>query len=142
MNMMENLIVIFIFNNFFAKLCGKCAKPIIGDCIEAHSKFWHPEHYVCTYCDKNLRGETIIEWEGKGMCRPCYYKLPKDIRNKIEELQAKMAKAKAERERLARDELSTKEKEEKKKIEEFKKQQKVADKEKLKIQKEAAKAKN
>jgi len=35
-----------------------------------------------------------------------------------------MAKAKAERERLARDELSTKEKEEKKKIEEFKKQQK------------------
>jgi len=130
------------FQQFFAKICGKCSKAIIGDCIEAQNKFWHPEHYVCTYCDKNLRNETIVEWEGKAMCRACYYKLPKDIRNKIEELQAKMLKAKIERERKERDELASKEKEEKKKIEEFKKQQKLADKEKLKIHKEAEKAKN
>jgi paxillin len=35
-------------------LCPQCNKPIVGRCITAMKKKWHPEHFNCSYCKNGL----------------------------------------------------------------------------------------
>lgn len=42
-------------------LCAGCSKPITGRCITAMFKKFHPEHFVCAFCLKQLnKGELEV----------------------------------------------------------------------------------
>jgi len=52
-----------------------CGKPIQGQYVSALSKTWHPEHFVCTHCKKQLMGGVFAENESKVYCADCDAKL-------------------------------------------------------------------
>ncbi|XP_051981563.1 paxillin a isoform X1 [Xyrauchen texanus] len=56
-------------------LCSGCQKPITGRCITAMGKKFHPEHFVCAFCLKQLNKGTFKEQNDKPYCQNCYVKL-------------------------------------------------------------------
>ncbi|XP_063000300.1 paxillin isoform X3 [Elgaria multicarinata webbii] len=56
-------------------LCSGCQKPITGRCITAMAKKFHPEHFVCAFCLKQLNKGTFKEQNDKPYCQNCYLKL-------------------------------------------------------------------
>nr|XP_006811983.1 PREDICTED: paxillin-like isoform X2 [Saccoglossus kowalevskii] len=56
-------------------LCSGCNKPITGRCITAMQKKFHPEHFVCAFCLKQLNKGTFKEQNDKPYCHPCFVKL-------------------------------------------------------------------
>ncbi|XP_078468220.1 LOW QUALITY PROTEIN: paxillin-like [Lampetra planeri] len=56
-------------------LCSGCQKPITGRCITAMAKKFHPEHFVCAFCLKQLNKGTFKEQNDKPYCHPCFIKL-------------------------------------------------------------------
>ncbi|XP_034025602.1 paxillin [Thalassophryne amazonica] len=56
-------------------LCSGCQKPITGRCITAMSKKFHPEHFVCAFCLKQLNKGTFKEQNDKPYCHGCFLKL-------------------------------------------------------------------
>ena len=56
-------------------LCAGCHKPITGRCITAMYKKFHPEHFVCAFCLKQLNKGTFKEQNEKPYCHPCFVKL-------------------------------------------------------------------
>nr|XP_032803043.1 paxillin isoform X7 [Petromyzon marinus] len=56
-------------------LCSGCQKPITGRCISAMAKKFHPEHFVCAFCLKQLNKGTFKEQNEKPYCQPCFIKL-------------------------------------------------------------------
>jgi len=61
------------FYALFAPKCGSCHDPIRGDCINALGQQWHPEHFVCTYCQKSFAGGSFFEFAGKPYCETHYH---------------------------------------------------------------------
>jgi paxillin len=55
--------------------CAGCQQPISGACVDALSKKWHPEHFVCAFCMNQLEGTSYSEKNAKPYCRPCFGKL-------------------------------------------------------------------
>lgn len=56
-------------------LCSGCQKPITGRCITAMGKKFHPEHFVCAFCLKQLNKGTFKEQNEKPYCQICFVKL-------------------------------------------------------------------
>jgi paxillin len=56
-------------------LCAGCHKPIGGRCITAMFKKFHPEHFVCAFCLKQLNKGTFKEQNDKPYCHSCFEKL-------------------------------------------------------------------
>ncbi|XP_054472368.1 paxillin-like [Anoplopoma fimbria] len=56
-------------------LCSGCQKPITGRCITAMGKKFHPEHFVCAFCLKQLNKGTFKEQNDKPYCQGCFVKL-------------------------------------------------------------------
>ncbi|XP_071017398.1 paxillin-like isoform X1 [Oncorhynchus clarkii lewisi] len=56
-------------------LCSGCQKPITGRCITAMAKKFHPEHFVCAFCLKQLNKGTFKEQNDKPYCQGCFIKL-------------------------------------------------------------------
>ncbi|XP_022182899.1 paxillin-like isoform X2 [Myzus persicae] len=56
-------------------LCAGCHKPIAGRCITAMFKKFHPEHFVCAFCLKQLNKGTFKEQNEKPYCHSCFEKL-------------------------------------------------------------------
>ncbi|KAK7933944.1 hypothetical protein WMY93_004840 [Mugilogobius chulae] len=56
-------------------LCSGCQKPITGRCITAMAKKFHPEHFVCAFCLKQLNKGTFKEQNDKPYCHGCFIKL-------------------------------------------------------------------
>eukprot|EP00127_Corallochytrium_limacisporum_P004232 Clim_evm177s157 gene=Clim_evmTU177s157 len=56
-------------------LCTNCDKPVTGKCMTAFGKKYHPEHFVCTYCQSPLEKGTFMEHKEKPFCQMCYVKL-------------------------------------------------------------------
>nr|XP_005987231.1 PREDICTED: paxillin isoform X2 [Latimeria chalumnae] len=56
-------------------LCSGCQKPITGRCITAMGKKFHPEHFVCAFCLKQLNKGTFKEQNDKPYCQSCFLKL-------------------------------------------------------------------
>ena len=46
-------------------LCAGCGKPISGRCVTAMFRKFHPEHFVCSFCSKQLNRGTFEEQEEK-----------------------------------------------------------------------------
>ncbi|XP_072570322.1 paxillin a isoform X2 [Paramormyrops kingsleyae] len=56
-------------------LCSGCQKPITGRCITAMGRKFHPEHFVCAFCLKQLNKGTFKEQNDKPYCQTCFIKL-------------------------------------------------------------------
>ncbi|XP_058868494.1 transforming growth factor beta-1-induced transcript 1 protein-like isoform X1 [Acipenser ruthenus] len=56
-------------------LCSSCERPITGRCITAMGAKFHPEHFVCAFCLKQLNKGTFKEQGEKPYCHPCFIKL-------------------------------------------------------------------
>ncbi|XP_051965252.1 leupaxin-like [Xyrauchen texanus] len=56
-------------------LCGTCGKPISGRCISALNFKFHPEHFVCAFCLRQLSQGEIKDQGGKPYCSVCHTKL-------------------------------------------------------------------
>lgn len=63
------------FNQQKGSLCASCQKPIVGRCVVALQKRYHPEHFVCAFCTKQLAKGTFKDNEGKPYCTTCFTKL-------------------------------------------------------------------
>lgn len=56
-------------------LCAGCHKPISGRCITAMFRKFHPEHFVCSFCLKQLNKGTFKEQSDKPYCHECFDRL-------------------------------------------------------------------
>ncbi|XP_050509329.1 paxillin isoform X1 [Diabrotica virgifera virgifera] len=56
-------------------LCAGCHKPISGRCVTAMFRKFHPEHFVCAFCLKQLNKGTFKEQNDKPYCHTCFEKL-------------------------------------------------------------------
>jgi len=60
------------FSGNFAPKCAGCNQPINGECTNALGQSWHPEHFVCQYCQKAFTG-SYYEFGGKPYCDVHYH---------------------------------------------------------------------
>ncbi|TRY99776.1 hypothetical protein DNTS_029698 [Danionella cerebrum] len=56
-------------------LCGTCGEPVLGRCITAMERKFHPEHFVCAFCLRQLSQGVFKEHGGKPYCSTCHSKL-------------------------------------------------------------------
>lgn len=58
-------VVIFINSvNAQKKICYSCDKTIDNDYLLVENKYYHPSHFVCTFCKKQLFDEFVSEDDG------------------------------------------------------------------------------
>ncbi|KAH0621117.1 hypothetical protein JD844_022153 [Phrynosoma platyrhinos] len=55
--------------------CASCQKPIAGKVITALGETWHPEHFLCAHCGKEVGSCPFYEREGKAYCQEDYHQL-------------------------------------------------------------------
>nr|XP_019936298.1 PREDICTED: leupaxin-like [Paralichthys olivaceus] len=63
------------FHSRQGTLCGGCDQPIRGRCISALDRKFHPEHFVCAFCLRQLSQGIFKEQRGKPYCSACFNKL-------------------------------------------------------------------
>lgn len=56
-------------------LCADCQQPITGPSIIAMGRKFHPKHFTCAFCLKQLNNVTFKEQNNKPYCHPCFSKL-------------------------------------------------------------------
>ncbi|XP_077439846.1 leupaxin isoform X2 [Vanacampus margaritifer] len=56
-------------------MCGSCRQPIVGRCISALDGKFHPEHFVCAFCLRQLSQGIFQEHKGRPYCSACFNKL-------------------------------------------------------------------
>jgi hypothetical protein len=61
------------FHNAFSARCAGCNQSIKGECINALGHQWHPEHFVCQYCQKSFGTGSFYEYGGKPYCETHYH---------------------------------------------------------------------
>ncbi|KAF7236012.1 Leupaxin [Varanus komodoensis] len=55
--------------------CASCHKPIAGKIITALGTTWHPEHFICAHCGKEIGSHPFYERDGKAYCQEDYHQL-------------------------------------------------------------------
>ncbi|KAI9223616.1 LIM domain protein [Blastocladiella britannica] len=63
------------FHRAKGTLCEGCLKPIVGKCVNAAGRRWHPQCFLCSYCKTSLNKNPFREREGKAFCVPCHTRL-------------------------------------------------------------------
>lgn len=63
------------YHSLRGSLCAGCHKAISGRCITAMFKKYHPEHFVCSFCLKQLNKGTFKESNEKPYCHDCHGRL-------------------------------------------------------------------
>ncbi|XP_035509928.1 leupaxin [Morone saxatilis] len=63
------------FHSRQGTLCMGCGEPITGRCISAMDRKFHPEHFVCAFCLRQLSQGIFKEQKGKPYCSACFDKL-------------------------------------------------------------------
>ncbi|XP_065207594.1 PDZ and LIM domain protein Zasp isoform X2 [Planococcus citri] len=58
----------YCFEKYLAPTCGKCSRKIKGDCLNAIGKHFHPECFVCAYCNKLFGNSPFFLEEGLPYC--------------------------------------------------------------------------
>ncbi|KAM9848361.1 leupaxin [Aulostomus maculatus] len=69
------------FHSRQGTLCGSCNEPIKGRCISALDRKFHPEHFVCAFCLRQLNQGIYKEEGGKPYCMTCFNKLFVSLNN-------------------------------------------------------------
>nr|CAB3265332.1 paxillin [Phallusia mammillata] len=63
------------YHNLFSPNCAHCNRPVLGQCVTALNKTWHPEHFFCAMCSNFFGDDGFHEFEGKPYCRADYYNM-------------------------------------------------------------------
>ncbi|KJH51006.1 LIM domain protein [Dictyocaulus viviparus] len=53
-------------------LCHQCRAPISGRCVTAIGRKFHPEHFRCSHCSRQLTKGTFKEVDRRPLCNKCY----------------------------------------------------------------------
>merc|ERR1719361_2031066 len=56
------------YGKYLAPDCEKCRKKILGNCLKAMSKTFHPEFFVCAYCGKIFANSPFYLEDGLPYC--------------------------------------------------------------------------
>ncbi|NWW72098.1 LPXN protein, partial [Climacteris rufus] len=56
-----------------AGVCAPCRKPIVGQVLTALGKTWHPEHFTCASCGRELHKGPFFEQGGRAFCEEDYH---------------------------------------------------------------------
>uniref|UniRef100_A0A2C9JGX1 PDZ and LIM domain protein Zasp n=1 Tax=Biomphalaria glabrata TaxID=6526 RepID=A0A2C9JGX1_BIOGL len=56
------------YANYFAPHCDRCGKAVIGECLTALNKSYHPECFTCTQCRQPIGGTKFHIEDGKFYC--------------------------------------------------------------------------
>ncbi len=66
--------------------CASCGKPILGSCLTALDRTWHPEHFCCGVCQRPLARQFSlsphqepfcnIHDQGQVLCQCCGHLIP------------------------------------------------------------------
>lgn len=56
-------------------ICGACRRPVEERVVHALGKAWHPEHFVCSKCEKPFFGSRHYEKRGLAYCETHYHQL-------------------------------------------------------------------
>jgi len=56
-------------------ICAGCGLPVGTRSVDALGKKWHPEHFVCAFCNNPLGGGSFKEHGDKAYCSTCFVKL-------------------------------------------------------------------
>lgn len=56
-------------------ICGACRRPIEERVVTALGRYWHPEHFACSECDKPFLGKRHYEVKGLAYCEQHYHNL-------------------------------------------------------------------
>ncbi|ELR12423.1 LIM domain containing protein [Acanthamoeba castellanii str. Neff] len=51
-------------------ICPECDRPIIGKCVRAKEKRYHPQHFVCSHCKTKLTNSYFFH-DNKVFCKKC-----------------------------------------------------------------------
>ncbi|XP_065678368.1 LIM domain-binding protein 3 isoform X8 [Hydra vulgaris] len=60
------------YNQYFAPKCAHCNNAIIGNCINALGKSWHPDHFVCSFCSRSFGNDGFLVDSGRPYCEQCH----------------------------------------------------------------------
>ncbi|RKP00782.1 hypothetical protein CXG81DRAFT_12822 [Caulochytrium protostelioides] len=60
------------FEQLGLRICVACHRPIGGRVITALGKQYHPEHFVCTKCERPFQGSRYWEYQEKPYCELHY----------------------------------------------------------------------
>lgn len=63
------------YHSLFSPSCAYCNQPVLGQCVTALNKTWHPEHFFCAQCGNFFGDEGFHEYEGRAYCRKDYYNM-------------------------------------------------------------------
>ncbi|CAG7817040.1 unnamed protein product [Allacma fusca] len=55
--------------------CIVCGEGIIGPLVTAMDHMWHPEHFCCANCHRELRPPYFLEHDGEPYCKACHQQL-------------------------------------------------------------------
>lgn len=48
------------FPDMKERICHVCKQLVVGDFVKCHKKFYHPDHFMCCVCKKELHGNNYI----------------------------------------------------------------------------------
>jgi len=83
----------------FGDNCSYCKEPVTSGGIKFLEKAYHENHFFCNQCQKPLKSGEFTAWDSKPLCKTCYGKLPKKLRDEVERRLKEEKKAKVEREK-------------------------------------------
>uniref|UniRef100_A0A8W8LVT8 PDZ and LIM domain protein Zasp n=1 Tax=Magallana gigas TaxID=29159 RepID=A0A8W8LVT8_MAGGI len=56
------------YEQYFAPTCTKCGKPIVGECVNALQKTYHPVCFICYQCKQPIGGNQFHLEDGNPYC--------------------------------------------------------------------------
>jgi formylmethanofuran dehydrogenase subunit E len=59
------------YNELFSERCAACQQPITDKCVSALGNKYHPHHFNCSGCGKNLVGQPFKDEDGDIFCTAC-----------------------------------------------------------------------
>lgn len=62
----------YCFEQYLAPSCAACARPVVGDCLNAIDRQWHPDCFACAACRKPFGNNTFFLEDGKPYCEDGY----------------------------------------------------------------------
>jgi hypothetical protein len=55
--------------------CAQCGEMVIGQCINALGKSYHPDHFVCACCSQPFKNGKFMIKDNEPYCETDYFEL-------------------------------------------------------------------
>lgn len=63
------------YQNLYAPTCSRCSGKVIGECLNALGKKWHPNCFVCGHCRQPFGNSSFYLEDNVPYCEPDWNKL-------------------------------------------------------------------